>query len=46
MVYQRCATDFSAQLVAVKALIMSEIYKLKREISRLKDNINKRDQNT
>ena len=40
------ATEFSAQLVAVKALFMNKIYKLGREISRLRENINKRDQNT
>ena len=37
------ATDFSAQLVAIKALFMSEIYELKRKINRLRENINKRE---
>lgn len=32
--------------MAVKALFMNKIYKLGREISRLRENINKRDQNT
>ena len=33
------ATDFSAQLVAVKTPFMSEIYELKREIIRLRKSI-------
>ena len=40
------ATDFTAQLVAVKALFISEIYQLKIETNRLRENINKVDQNT
>ena len=40
------ATDSGAQLVAVKRLFMSEICELKREINRLRENINKRDQHT
>ena len=38
-------TDFSVQLVAVKALFMSEMYEVKREINRLRENINKMDLN-
>ena len=34
--------DFSAQLVALKALFMNEVYELKRETNRLKENINKK----
>ena len=39
------ATDFYSQLVTLKARFMSEMYELKREINRLIENINKRDQN-
>ena len=38
------ARDITAQLVAVKALFMHEIYDLNRETNRLTVNINKRDQ--
>ena len=37
--------DFSAQLVALKALFMNEVYELKRETNRLKENINKKQTN-
>ena len=40
------ATDFNSQLVALKALFISKMYELKREMNRLRENINKRDQNT
>ena len=40
------ATDFSAQLVALKALFINEIYQLKRDRNRLRENVNKIDQNT
>ena len=40
------ATDFRLQLKALKALSMSEMYELRKEINRLRENINKRDQNT
>ena len=39
------ATDFNSQLVALKALFMCEMYELKRKINRLRESINKRDQN-
>ena len=35
------ARDFCVQVVAVKVLFMSEMYELKREINRLRENINK-----
>ena len=38
------ARDITAQLVAVKALFVHEIYDLNRETNRLRVNINKRDQ--
>lgn len=38
------ATDFSAQLVAVKTFLMSGMHYLKREINKLRENVNKSDQ--
>ena len=38
------ARDITAQLVAVKALFVHEIYDLNRETNRLRVNINKSDQ--
>ena len=39
------ATDFNLQLVTLKPPFMGEMYELKREINKLRKNINKRDQN-
>ena len=39
------ATDFNPQLVPLEALFTREMYELKREINRLRENINKWDQN-
>ena len=39
-------TDFDAQLVAVKRLFMSETDELQRDINRVREIIDKSDQNT